>query len=315
MNPQTQKSRPGAGTAYARSQSHNNPIGQFREALLSAGIILSVGTHIAPDGSLHRAHAADDKPGQRSIWYNFHPDAPASGAAGNWRTGAKLTWCGKRLSALTASERALLSQRIEKDRAAIQTELAARHREAAARAMRIWHQSAPASPSHPYLVRKGISSSIARSHGSALVLPVMDFAGTLHGLQFIAEDGGKRFLSGMAKLGHFIPVAGPPDGTKLLYISEGWATAQTVAALKPGVCVIAACDAGNMLSVAVEARRRWPGLELVVCPDFDSVGRQKGQEAATAARAKILPPPAEIPANVTDWNDWSQWQDWREVYA
>jgi len=35
------------------------------------------------------------------------------------------------------------------------------------------------------------------------------------------------------------------------------------------------------------------------------VGRQKGREAAEAARARILPLPAEVPAGCTDWNDWA----------
>ena len=65
------------------------------------------------------------------------------------------------------------------------------HRDAAARALRIWTDSAPASPDHPYLTRKQIAPGIARQSGASLVLPVVDFAGTLHGLQFIAEDGKK----------------------------------------------------------------------------------------------------------------------------
>jgi phage/plasmid primase-like uncharacterized protein len=53
----------------------------------------------------------------------------------------------------------------------------------------------------------------------------------------------------------------------------------------------------------MEARRRWPSLEIVICPDFDPVGTAKGREAALAARAHILPPPAQIPEGATDWND------------
>jgi len=286
----------------------SSPIADFQEAMRAAGVFLAADAHITPDGQLHRARAADDKPGALSIWYNFHPDAPASGAAGNWRTGARLTWCGKRLQSLTASERALLSQRIEQDRKRAQEAQEARHRDAAAKAARIWADAAPASPRHPYLERKGIAPGIARQSGASLVLPVVDFSGALHGLQFVAEDGGKRFISGMAKAGHFIPSGGTPSPDRPLWIAEGHATACTLGTLQPGAVVIAACDAGNLLSVATEARKRWSGIDLVVCPDFDAIGRQKGHEAAIAARARILPLPVDLPASCTDWNDWSAWR-------
>lgn len=289
----------------------NNPLVAFREAMRASGVFLAADAHITPDGQLHRARAADDKAGALSIWYNFHPDAPASGAAGNWRTGARLTWCGKRLSALTASERIEIARRITEDRKRAQEGAEARHRDAAAKAVRIWADAAPASPNHPYLVKKQIAPGIARQSGASLVLPVADFSGALHGLQFIDEQGGKRFISGMAKQGHFIPSGGTPSPDRPLWIAEGHATACTLSALQPGVVVIAACDAGNLLSVATEARKRWSGIDLVVCPDFDAIGRQKGQEAAEKARARIVKPdrlPSDLPAWVSDWNDWQQFR-------
>lgn len=282
----------------------NNPIIEFQNALIGAGIFLAANTPITPDGQLHRARAADDKPGALSIWYTLHLDNPPSGVAGNWRTGARLTWCSKRMTALSAAERAIIRERIEQDRKQHEAEKQARHSNASERAARIWSKSPPAAARHPYLDRKGITPAIARQSGPSLVLPVMDFDGQLHGLQFIAENGGKKFLSGMSKAGHFIPVAGLPDGTKTLYIAEGFATASTLAALKPDAHHIAALDCGNLASVATEARKRWPNISLVICPDFDAIGQEKGRAAAIASRAKILPIPANIPDGCSDWNDW-----------
>lgn len=269
----------------------------------AAGIELAAGQSVTPDGRLHRARAADDKAGALSIWYNMHPDSPASGAAGNWRTGARLTWCGKRQSSLTPAERQELARRIEQDRRRVEQEQAARHAEAARTARRIWDRAEPASPSHAYLQRKGIAPGVARQLDGLLLLPVYDFDGALHGLQFIDETGGKRFSSGMSKRGHFIPTAGLPDGSRPLWIAEGYATASTLAALKPEVCHLAALDCGNLAAVALAARKRWPKLRIVIAGDFDAVGRQKAKEAAEQARALLLPPPAVIPPNCTDWND------------
>ena len=283
----------------------NNPIESFRAALADAGVILAAGSQIIADGKLHRARAAADKSGQRTAWYRLHLDAPVAGAGGDWRQGISTRWSAKRQTAMSATERAELARRIERERAEAEAETERRHADAAARALRIWTDSAPANPNHPYLTCKGIAPGIARQSRGALVLPVQDFAGQLWGVQLIQPDGSKKFLSGMKKSGCYIPSGGHPDGTRPLWIAEGHATARTLSALQPSVCTIAACDAGNLLSVATEARKRWPALDIVVCPDFDAIGRQKGQEAAEKARAHILPPPAQVPEGASDWNDWA----------
>lgn len=278
-------------------------VDQFSETLVTAGIEFAEGERIIPDGTLHRVRLIHDKPGQRSGWYCLHLDPPASGTGGSWKSGARVNWCVKRRQALSAAELDVLRRRIERERATAQAEREAQHREAAKRGAWVWKHAKPAAPTHEYLRRKSLKPGIARQHGDALVLPVMDFSGYLRGVQYIRPDGQKRFLGGMKKAGAFIPVAGKPDGKLPLWIAEGWATACTLQALRPLVRVIAGLDAGNLQAVATEARRRWPALDIVVCPDFDSVGRQKGQEAAENACAKILPPPAEIPPGCTDWND------------
>ncbi|MBE7562322.1 toprim domain-containing protein [Acidithiobacillus sp. HP-6] len=276
---------------------------EFKNALIDGGIFLAVNTKIIPDGRLRRASAVNDKPGQLSIWYNLHLDTPASGVAGNWRTGARVKWSSKRQSALTATEKKTLRLRAEEERARAQAEQQARYHNAAERALKIWAASAPAAPQHPYLDRKGITPGIARQSGPSLVLPVVGFNGALHGLQFIHPDGHKRFLPGMSKAGHFIPTSEIPDGTRPLWIAEGWATASSLAAMKQDACHISALDCGNLANVAQAARAKWPGLEIVLAPDFDAIGQEKGRAAASAARAMILPMPARIPEGATDWND------------
>ncbi|MDA8151820.1 MAG: toprim domain-containing protein [Acidithiobacillus sp.] len=288
----------------------NNPLVAFQEAMRAAGVFLAADVHITPDGQLHRARAADDKAGALSIWYNFHPDAPASGAAGNWRTGAKLTWCGKRLSALTASERVEIARRITEDRKRAQEATEARHAAASAKAIRIWNDSAPASPNHPYLLKKQIAPGVSRQRGDMLILSITGFDGDLRGVQTISPTGEKRFTKGMHKQGAFIRTDGMPSPDSRLIIAEGWATASTLAALSPGACVLAALDCGNMQAVAVEARRRFPLIDLVVAADSDPVGMEKAKAAAVASRAKWIWPrfPKDAPAGLSDFNDWHVWR-------
>lgn len=276
---------------------------QFRAAVAAGGIELASGQSITPDGKLHRVRLATDKAGQRTGWYRLHIDAPPAGVAGDWRQGIKVSWCSKRPERLTPAERDRLRQRIEREQAEREAEERARHREAAKRGLWAWEHAKPASPSHEYLQRKGLAPGIARQRGDALVLPVLDFSGYLRGAQYIRPDGQKRFIAGMAKAGAYIPAATRPDGSRALWIAEGWGTACALQAMRPQVCCIAGLDAGNLLSVALESRKRWPALDIVVCPDFDAIGRQKGQEAAIAARAKVLPPPATVPPHCSDWLD------------
>ena len=293
----------------------NDPLMAFQEAMRDSGVFLAADAHITPDGQLHRARAADDKAGALSIWYNFHPDAPASGAAGNWRTGARLTWCSKRLSALTSSERAEIARRITEDRKRAQEAQESCHRTAAAKSLRIWTGSAPANATHPYLEKKMIAPGISRQSGDNLILPVTDFDGHLRGLQFIAPDGSKRFLTGMKKSGCFIRTDGMPSPDARLLICEGWATGQTLAALSPGVVVLAALDAGNLQAVACEARRRFPHIDLVIAADLGEVGMTKAKAAAIASRGRWIWPrlPDDAPAWVNDFNDWSAWRKSQRV--
>ncbi|WP_312274715.1 toprim domain-containing protein [Candidatus Igneacidithiobacillus taiwanensis] len=278
-------------------------IEQFRAALADTGVILHPSESIRADGVLHRARSADDKPGKLSCWYRLHLDAPPSGAGGDWRTGARLTWCSKRLSSLTPTEREALRERIRRERAEAEAETRRRHAQAAARAAWIWDNAKPASAGHPYLVHKQIPAGIARESRGALILPLVDLDGALHGLQLIDENGGKKFLPGTAKKGHYLPVTGTLDDSREIYLVEGWATGAAVASMRPSVQVAAAGDAGNLLPLALAIRERWPSVSLVIAGDFDEIGRQKAHDAAVAARARILPPPAEIPAGASDWND------------
>ncbi|MBU2760582.1 toprim domain-containing protein [Acidithiobacillus sulfurivorans] len=288
----------------------NNPIAAFRDALAAAGVILHQSETIRADGVLHRARSADDKAGKVSCWYRLHLDAPVAGAGGSWKSGASVRWCSKRESALTAKERAELAARILRERAEAQAETERRHKDAARRALRVWNDSAPAAARHPYLERKGIAPGIARQSGPSLVLPVQGFTGKLWGLQFINEQGGKRFLSGMKKSGCFIRTGDMPAPDGRLIVCEGWATGQTLAALSPGACVIAGLDAGNLQAVATEGRRLFPALDMVIAADLGEVGLSKAKSAAIASRSRWIWPslPADAPAWVNDFNDWHAWR-------
>lgn len=287
----------------------NSHIVDFLDALASAGVHLAAGTQIIPDGKLHRVKLADDRAGQLTGWYRLHLDEPVAGAGGDWRKGISTRWCSKRESSLSSKERAALATRILRERAEAQAEQKRRHADATRIAGLVWNSAKPAEQDHPYLTRKQIPAGIARQSGGALILPITGFDGELRGLQTIGHTGEKRFTRGMHKAGGFIRTDKMPSADTRLIIAEGWATAMSLAELSPGACVVAALDCGNMQAVAVEARHRFPHIDLVIAADADQVGMKKAKAAAIAAHAKWVWPrfPKDAPEGLSDFNDWVVW--------
>lgn len=265
-------------------------IKKFADALAAAGIPST--EPIIPDGNLHRYHVEGDRPGKRNGWYVLHADGIPAGAFGSWKHGVSDRWRGR--GATNARERDTYRQRINDARNASETQREAEHRAAAARAADLWSKAKPCA-SHPYLRDKAIRPYGARVLGELMVLPVMDFDGALHSLEFIGGDGTKKLLSRGRKRGNFIPVhhGGNVKAGGRLLICEGFATGCTLAEMEPDATVIAAIDAYNLYPVAVEARRRWPKASIVICADADAVGREKANQAAIAARALIAVPEVE----------------------
>lgn len=135
----------------------------------------------------------------------------------------------------------------------------------------------------------------APSRDGDVLVPGYDFEGKLWTIQYIKEDGTKRFAKNSRKHGCF-HVIGASNGASALQkiamspvvvISEGYATAATLA--KHGkVPVLAAYDSGNLLSVAVTVHERWPDKAIVVAGDDDhGIENNPGREKALAAAEAV----------------------------
>jgi putative DNA primase/helicase len=167
-----------------------------------------------------------------------------------------------------------------------------------------WRLAKPASNDHPYLHRKGVGAHGLRSDGAGrLIVPLRDLDGVLHTVEFIAEDGSKRYLPGGAKAGHFCLIGGPLDGTQTILICEGWATGASVHEAS-GLPVVAAMDAGNLGKVAAALRQRFPDAVITIIADNDdkpdrqdNPGVTAATKAARAIGARLAVPPAPGDAN------------------
>jgi hypothetical protein len=71
------------------------------------------------------------------------------------------------------------------------------HQKSALRAHKIWEASKEADPNHPYLQHKQLKPRGIKQSGDCLVIPTFNAGDdSLQSLQFIYQNGKKRFLSG-----------------------------------------------------------------------------------------------------------------------
>ncbi|MES2770399.1 MAG: DUF3631 domain-containing protein [Pseudomonadota bacterium] len=281
----------------------SEPTQQFRDALAVRGIVPPA--DILADGVIHRCDA-EGRGGKGDAAYLLHLDGIPAGGFENWRDG--LGWqnwradIGRRLS---TAEEAEHRAKIDAARRERESEEAERKREAREKACLLWAEILPCT-AHPYLTRKGVAANGARLHRESIVLPIRDTAGVLHSLQFIGEDGGKRYLTCGRIRGCYFGI-GKPDG--VLCIAEGFATGASIHEAT-GYAVAVAFDAGNLQAAANALREKFPEFRLILCADDDyrtdgNPGMSKAKEAAQAVSGLLAIPQFgdSRPEGATDFND------------
>jgi putative DNA primase/helicase len=285
----------------------SDPIDQFKDAIAAAGLIPPDVIHA--DGKLHR-FSASGKRGDDTGWCVLHLDDVPAGVFGCWRLGITETWCGKPDTQLTQAEREVHRQRIKAMQAQREADQAERQQAAATEAAKRWQEAKPCTQ-HPYLTTKGVQAHGVRIDAAgALIVPMRDTAGTLHSLQTITPDGEKRFLSGGRVKGCYLAI-GKPKGGRLI-VCEGYATGASIHEAT-GEAVAVAFNAGNLGSVALALRTKYPTLKITVAADDDyrtdgNPGITKATAAAQAVGGCVAVPDFGVsrPDRATDFNDLRQ---------
>ncbi|WP_262947534.1 phage/plasmid primase, P4 family, partial [Xenorhabdus indica] len=170
----------------------------------------------------------------------------------------------------------------------------------------------------PYLIAKELhcpNQRLLLNNSTLLALTTLDKKVT--GAQIIKPNGEKKLLSGSQKKGAFISVSELEDHPDTVIITEGYATALTVNLLYKG-SVLAALDAGNLLSVSKAVRERWSDTKIILAADNDwhhpdeldkhgkpkvNIGKISAEKAALAVNGWVTLPPTEHKA---DWDDYRQ---------
>lgn len=230
-------------------------------------------------------------------WYHVHEMRLANGD--DLIVGSYGIWRGAENNAvkidihkteISQEQRASLRRRLAEDSKRAELVRKADAERAARRASAAWKKCAEDGDC-AYLHRKGVGAHGIRFSptSGAMVIPMLDTANNIHGLQIIRGDQkgqgklGKEFWpSGLIKKGHFhlIGLPGP-----LLLIAEGYATAASLYEAT-GIPVAVAFDAGNLAPVASALRKRYKKTRMLICADDDAFSQ--GNPGVTCASAAAL---------------------------
>lgn len=290
----------------------NQLINQFQAEILSKGI--TPPDEIIDDAKINRFYIQGDKPRTKNGWYAFFRNSIACGAFGTWKEGITYKWCEIPFSRMNQNEYKEYVRQISEAKRLRDEEINVEQHNASQQAKHIWENAQIASTDHPYLINKKIQPFYARQSGKNLILPIIDIKGEHWSIQFISPTGAKWFLPNGAIKNHFIAIQHNPLENRSILICEGFATGATLASAYPDLCVIAACNAGNLKPVALEVRQHLPNVEMIIAADddrftSDNPGLKKAREAAIAAGAFFTKPqwPYDAPTSLTDFNDLACW--------
>lgn len=277
------------------------PQEEFVEALSALGCQLD-DKHPVMDGAKHRIAVAGDTKGEQSGFYVGHLDGHPAGYIKNNRTGIDMKWKSKgyvfdpEQKAQMQAEAAAKLQAREVEHGKLQ-ERTAQH------VGRQMLGLVPATQPTTYLQAKGLQPQIGvmtDKEGRKTYIPAIDADGKQWTMQYIQEDGTKRFAKDGRKEGCFHPVGGLDAlaAAPALVIGEGYATAGSLSQTL-GFATVAAFDSGNLVPVARNLHEKFPEKPVIIAGDDDkhleitqgvNPGRSKAEEAAQAVGGKVLLP-------------------------
>jgi putative DNA primase/helicase len=282
-------------------------INQFSQFLADHGLEPDPKKGLIADGSIGRAYI--NVGGQRKLvgWYQLWVDQSVPfGRLGDYRNSADqptAIWKPEN------QERRKITKEQKQEIAELQKQAEVKQQEkyskAAKRAQSLWEKSLPCEK-HPYLEKKKVLSyGLRTDEYNNLMIPLYDKQMTIVGVQYIDQDGGKRFLTGSKKSGSFFILGSEIlKSADIINYAEGYATAASIYAdyAQP---VIVAFDAYNLTPVAEVMFEYFADRKHVFIADNDD--SKTGEKEATKAcqyirknkgQAEVL-----MPETKGDYND------------
>ena len=243
-----------------------------------------------------------DKGNEKSGWYVINVVHNHIFATyGNWRTGSEYKWSSVQINTLTPNERQDLQLKMQQAQEEAKKQKLQRYEEVAKDCQNRF-QTYSEVIKHPYLEAKQIKSYSLKLHNKSLVVPIYNVDGEIRSLQFIQEDGSKRFVSAGQVKGNIFLIGtdfNSLNKVQSLVVVEGMATGVSVwdATQIPVACVFSA----NFGNDAVENIRKKTDARIYLAFDNDKtdIGRKKAEEIATRYYNCLV----RIPSVEGDFND------------
>ena len=267
--------------------------------------------NIKADGRFHRFSTNNRRSDKAGFYLYREFDGYAVGYFGDWRTGQKYNYFSSSPVEMPLEQRKSFKKRMDEFQKREKQAKNAARKKAAKKAENIWAKAKEADPDHPYLSKKGIKTrQVIRQIGNSLVFCVKNLRDELTSLQFIAQNGQKRFLRDGQTKGSVSVIKGKGDS---VLICEGWATAASLNEAT-GYSVIIAFNATNMAEVVKKLK---PNIlrKLVICGDNDqwrqkpdgtpwNPGKEKALSAAWEKNVRVVIPNFKnTDSKPTDFND------------
>ncbi|MCW8452566.1 zincin-like metallopeptidase domain-containing protein [Legionella quinlivanii] len=299
-----------------------DPREEFKDALISAGFFVTA-DHPIMNGKKHRLSVEGDKKGETAGFYVGFLDGLPAGYFKNNRTGLEMKWRSKGYILSEDEKAALKATALEKAKHR-EAEIESLHQQTSMKLKQKLSRLQALSTPTPYLESKAIDvypGVFTDKAKRTTYIPAYDQNGEIWTMQYIREDGTKRFAKNSRKEGccHVIGGMESLASASVMIIAEGYATAAT---LKKALDlpVVVAFDAGNLKAVAERLNERYPHTPILIAADDDkhlelttskriNPGKEKALEAAIAVNGQMIVPvfaPGEQldnPRQFSDFND------------
>ena len=288
------------------------------------------------DGQIHRYTIEGDKPSKKNGAYLIHADGVPNGFVQDWKNNdEKSKWifkfpeneeAKKKREYFSSKE---YREKIEAEQKKRAEDLKKKQTEASENARKKFEKISVADNSHPYLLRKQVQNHglkiddeylttpyHSNENGTPLVVPLRDIDGNITSLQFIFENGEKRFFTDAPRDNNFfsIDLDKLSEKNNVLLLCEGYATGAKIYELT-GYPVVCAMNSGSIDKVAKSLLEKYTDAKIIVMADNDLQTQEKRgfNPGITAAENTCknghaigyLAPPFPFNDIGTDWDDYA----------
>ena len=283
-------------------------ISEFHNFLSHNGLELDQKKGLITDGSVGRAFI--NVGGKKKLvgWYQLWADQEVPfGRLGDYRVSAQEPTATFRPEhqkkyKITKEQK----KEIEELQKQAEVKKQASYNKAAIRAQSAWERAKPVER-HPYLEKKKVLSyGLRQNDQGVLMIPMYDSQLTIVGIQYISEDGSKKFLTGSKKSASFYILGGEILKTSdTVNYAEGYATAASYYADKSEPVVVA-FDAYNLSPVAEVMFEYFKDRKHIFIADNDpdsNTGEKEAVKACQLIRGQKGQADVWMPETKGDYND------------